>query len=106
MLMRKRNRIIDSTNREILRLMYNARRELTGNQIARRINLSAPAIRPRLNNLRNMGIVRPVRTGKERTFRRTFGDSNTFVRIRAPSKIHWGLDIQTKKTNKSKRRSV
>ncbi len=91
----KRRIVIDSRDREILRLLHNARRPMSGFQIAKRINLSPPAIRPRLNNLRSMGIVKPVKQFGMRSFQRQF--SNKKITIKAPSKILWGLDLKKKK---------
>jgi len=94
----KRRKIVDSTDREILRFMYNARRNLTGNQIAKKIGMSPPAIKPRLVGLQRRGIVKPFEIGKPRKI----GIRKTRM-ITAPSRIFWGLDMQTKKSKKLKR---
>ena len=91
----KKRRIIDSRDREILRLLNNARRPMSGFQIAKRINLSPPAIRPRLNNLRSMGIVKPSKQFGMRIFKRQF--PNEIKIIKAPSKILWELDLKKKR---------
>ncbi len=84
----KKKRLVDSTDKEILRFMYDANkinRQITGNQIAKKINLSAPAIKPRLLNLQRQGIVKPISTGKMRLLGK---------RTKAPSRIFWGIDFK------------
>ncbi len=84
----KTKKPIDSVDRAILRLMYNAKRTLTGHQIAKRVSLSPPAIRPRLNKLQARGIITPIKIGKIRKL----GNNVT-----APSRINWGLDVRKTK---------
>lgn len=91
----QRKKIIDSIDRDILRLINNANRPLSGFHIATKVNLSPPAIRPRLNNLMGQGIIKQIKIGNPRIFNRTFDKKQ--VRIKAPSKILWGLDIKKKK---------
>ena len=89
-----RKKRIDAVDREILRLMRGSRRGISGNQIARRVNLSAPAIRPRLNNLQRQGIVRQILTGRNRLIH-----SN----LKAPSKILWNIDFKPEPRRKKRR---
>ena len=68
--------------------MYNAKKmntQITGNQIAMKVNLSAPAIKPRLINLQRKGIVKPLKIGGMRSLGK---------KIKAPSRIFWGLDLK------------
>lgn len=92
----RKKRTIDGTDREILRILHGARRPLTGSNIAKRINYSPSAIKPRLTNLKLKGILKPVKIGGLRSFNRTFkSPKRTFTKtIKAPSSILWGLDIK------------
>lgn len=84
----KKKRLVDSTDKEILRFMYDANkinRQITGNQIAKKINLSAPAIKPRLLNLQKQGIVKTINIGRMRALGK---------KIKAPSRIFWGIDFK------------
>ena len=92
----KRKKLIDSRDREILRFLKIANRPQTGHQIAKKINISPPAIKPRLDILRNKGIIKKISQGNIRTFKRSFnsGGLTKPKLIRAPSKIMWGLDIK------------
>ena len=82
---KKQIRIMDSVNRDILRLMYHADRPLTGNQISKKVRISQPAINPRLQNLQNQGIIKTTSIGRIRVL-------NSKKKIKAPSRIFWGLD--------------
>lgn len=84
-------RIIDSKDREILRILSTANRPLTGRFISQKVNISPPAIKPRLISLQNKGIIKPTKIGGDRIFNR--GE----IKINAPSKILWGLDIKKRK---------
>ncbi len=94
---KKKRRVIDSRDREILRFLDIANRPVSGTAIADKIDLSIPAIQPRLINLKKQGIIKPVKIGGMRSFNRTFKIKKTgrevTKRIRAPSRILWGLDI-------------
>lgn len=94
-MVRIRKKPIDSIDRAILRFMNGARRDLSGNQIAKKVYLSPPAIRPRLNNLQRQGIIKPIKIGNPRVFSRNF--PKKVIRIKAPSKILWNLDLRKKK---------
>ncbi|MBT4174855.1 winged helix-turn-helix transcriptional regulator [archaeon] len=104
-MMKKKKRIrVDGTDRDILRIMNKANRPLSGNFIAKKVKLSSPAIRPRLNILNSKGIVKPIKIGGKRSWDRTFSSSKKTQRISAPSKILWGLDIiSTKKKRRKKK---
>ncbi len=68
---------------------------MTGNEIARKVNMSAAGIRPRLDKLHNQGIIKPLSHTGIRTFKREFG--NVRKTINAPRSIFWGLDVKEKK---------
>jgi len=65
----------EDKDNHIIRVMYASNRDVSGSYIAKSINISSPAIKPRLVNLQNRGIVRPKKIGGMRTFKRTFGES-------------------------------
>ena len=109
MVVKRKKTIIDSVDREILRGLRDSRRNLSGNQIAKKINLSASAIAPRLNNLKDMGIIKPFSISGMRNFERTFdikipNSKKTKIRkvnIQTPRSRLWGLDL--KPNNKKKK---
>lgn len=98
MVNKRKKLTIDEVDRAILRNMREARRMLTGNQIAKKVSLSASAISPRLNNLKSKGIIRPMKVSGMRIFTRSFG--NKQVKIKAPRSRLWGIDL--KKPRKKK----
>jgi DNA-binding Lrp family transcriptional regulator len=81
---------LDGIDREILRLLYK-RSPIVSREIAKRVGLSAPAITPRLNNLKKQGLIKNNRKTKERIFRRKF--NNKTIEIKAQRSIHWSLDL-------------
>ncbi len=96
----RKKKTIDGTDREILRFMNKANRPLSGNQLAKNVNIAPSAIRPRLNNLQGKGIVKPISIGMVRSFERDFklSKGKTITkRINAPTSIKWKLDILKKK---------
>lgn len=88
----RKKKTIDAIDREILRKLYNARRNLTGNQLANKIRLSSSAIAPRLRNLKLQGIIKQMQVNKPRTFTRTFGTQRR--KITAPRSIFWGINFK------------
>ena len=99
MVVKRKKTLIDGIDRDILRMLNGSRRPLSGNQIAKGISLSGSALRPRLNNLKFKGIIKPNEKGL-RTFNRKFPGSSKLVKIRSPSSILWGIDL--KKSRKKK----
>jgi DNA-binding Lrp family transcriptional regulator len=94
----RKKKQIDGMDRDILRFLYgNHPQPKTSNEIARRVNLTPPAIFPRLKNLQSQGIVKQKEIGGLRKFERNFGVSKKSTKVQAPSKIFWGLDIRPKK---------
>lgn len=102
MVNKTKKRPLDSRDREILRLMIGANRPITANQISKKLKLSAPAVKPRLINLKTQGIIKPVKIGEDRIFNRQFKKNKKIVtkRIISPSKILWDLDLKLKKMKK------
>ena len=88
---------IDRVDRGILCVLFNAKRGLSGSYVAGKVNLTPPAIKPRLVNLLNLGVIKKVSVGRNRIFSRTFSNSNNLRRVVSPSKILWGLDIKINK---------
>lgn len=87
----RKKKIIDGMDREILRTLIARPIPPTSNQIARQVNLSSPAIFPRLRNLQLQGIIKQMNCGAMRK------------KINAPSKICWGIDIK-KEIDKEKKK--
>jgi DNA-binding Lrp family transcriptional regulator len=83
---------IDSRDREILRFMHGANRGVSGNQIAKKINISPPAIKPRLTKLENQGIIRPLSFGNKREWH----NPRTNQKITTPSKVLWEINFVKK----------
>lgn len=92
---------LDGMDRNILKNMYQTQRNLSGRQIAQRVNMSSSAIVSRLNNLRLKGIIRPMKVQQPRIFNRTFkikGTNKTVTRnISAPRSVFWGIDFKDEK---------
>ena len=85
--------IVDRVDRAILSVLYKANRGLTGAFIAKKVQLSPPAIKPRLLKLQQKGIIKKSSTGTKREFFRTFPGSNTPQKIISPCKIIWAPDL-------------
>ncbi len=99
-MVKKRKKIlIDGMDKEILRKLNSSRRGLNANVLSKRVGMSASGIRPRLDNLKHKGIIRPIRIQGTRSFNRQFGKQ--VVRIKAPRSITWGIDL--KKSRRKKR---
>jgi len=97
-------KIIDSRDRDILRVLNSASsRAISGSFIARKVNLSPPAIKPRLVNLQKQGIIKSKAIGKPRIFERKFVNIIKPIKITAPSKILWGIDLKKKQKQYSKK---
>jgi hypothetical protein len=88
------SKTLDSKDKDILRFLYNARRPVSGNFIASKINLSAPAIRPRLDSLLKKGYIRQYKVCQNRIWNNPHDVNST---ICAPSKILWILNLEEAK---------
>ena len=86
----RKKKILDGIDKEILRVLY-SRRPLVSRQIAKFVGLSPAAISPRLENLKNMGIIKNGKKSKTRVYERTFGKKT--VKIHSPRSIYWDLDL-------------
>ena len=89
------SRVLDGTDKEILRLLHAAQRPLSGNAISESIGLSPPSTNIRLARLEEKGILRISKSALPRTFTRTFKtkDGSRIVRISAPAKKLWEIDF-------------
>jgi len=87
----RKTRVIDGTDREILRALYE-KRPLAGRQIARRVGITASAVAPRLNNLMGLGVVKRARVDSIRHFQREI--NGQIEQVKAPRCIMWDLDIK------------
>ena len=102
MVIKRKKKTIDGMDRAILRSIHRSRRNLSSRQIALKNGISPSAISPRLNNLKSQGIIKPTKITGMRSFSRTFkikGKKNLVTRrIRAPRSIHWGINLDKRKT--------
>ncbi len=87
----RKTRVIDGTDREILRALYE-KRPLAGRQIARRVGITASAVAPRLCNLLSVGIIKKVKVEGMRHFQREINGQMEMVKC--PRRIIWDLDIK------------
>ena len=96
MVAKRKRTIIDGIDRDIIRTMFNSKRLLNANQISKNVKLTPSAIRPRLDNLKNKGIIKQKKQSGMRTFTRKFKTKKGFVkkRIKAPRSIFWGIDLK------------
>ena len=93
----RKKEILDGIDKEILRALI-IRRPLVTRKIAEIVGLTSSGITPRLNKLKNQGILKISRIDKIRVFKRKFGNREIF--IRAPRNIFWDLDLVENKDNK------
>ena len=98
MVVKRKKKTIDAIDREIIRSLHTARRNLTGNQISKKVNITSSAIAPRLRNLKLKGIIREMQKQKPRVFERTFKTGTK--KISAPRSIFWGLDMKPSRKRK------
>lgn len=87
----RKKKLLDGIDKEILRSLY-AKRPLVSSRIAKAVGLSSSAISPRLNSLREMGIIKILKISKVRTFERNFGELK--IKIESPRSIFWDLDFK------------
>jgi DNA-binding Lrp family transcriptional regulator len=87
---RKKN-ILDGIDKEILRLLL-VKRPLVSSRIAKNVGLTPAAIIPRLNNLKEKGIIRKKESEIIRKFKRdSYG---SVIKIKSPVFIKWDLDLK------------
>ncbi len=87
----RKKKILDGIDREIIRALYQ-KKQLTSRQIAKVVGLTDSGIFPRLNNLKNEGIIKISKQEKMRIFERNFGTQK--IKIRSPRTIFWVLDLE------------
>ena len=88
---KRKKQILDGIDREVLRVLYKK-----GPQVSRKlafsVGLTPSAIGPRLRNLQDKGIIKPVEKMKVRKFRSKTGNKTKW--ISSPRGIYWGLDLK------------
>lgn len=93
---KRKKKVLDGIDREILRVLY-VRNPLASRQIANYVGLSAPAIFPRLESLKNEGIIKISKISGIREFKREFGSKTK--KIKSPQSIFWALDLEKNENN-------
>lgn len=91
--------MIDSRDRDMLRLLKSRSRPMTGNQIAKRIHLSPASVNTRLADLKRKGIVKKAEIKGTRVLDRKM--HGKMVRVRAPRSVSWDLDLVKRKPTKT-----
>jgi len=91
---KRKKQILDGIDREVLRVLYK-----NGPQVSRKlafsVGLTPSAIGPRLRNLQDKGIIKPVEKMKTRKFKsKTPKTGNKTKWISSPRGIYWGLDLK------------
>lgn len=91
---KRKKQTLDGIDREILRVLYK-----TGPQVSRKlafsVGLTPSAIGPRLRNLQDKGIIKPVEKMKTRRFKsKTAKKGNKNKWVSSPRSIYWGLDLK------------
>ncbi|MCK4650076.1 winged helix-turn-helix transcriptional regulator [Candidatus Pacearchaeota archaeon] len=86
----RKKRILDGTDKEILRNLVKIKRGLSGRQIAKKVGLSDSSIKPRLDNLKKSGYVKDRCEGF-RKYDREFNGKKK--KIRSCSKRTWTVDF-------------
>lgn len=88
---KRKKQILDGIDREILRVLYKK-----GPQVSRKlalgVGLTPAAIGPRLRNLQEKGIIKPVQKMKTRNFEYKVG--NQIKLIKSPRGIYWDLNLK------------
>ena len=86
----RKKKILDGTDKEILRNLRAREIGLSGSRLAKAVGISPSAITPRLKNLKKKGIIVDECKGF-RNFKRKFGTKTKTVR--SCSKRVWKLDL-------------
>ncbi len=94
----RKKRIVDSRDRDMLRLIKLRGRPMTGNQIAKKIHLSPASVNIRLADLKFKGIVKKTDIKGIRSFERTMYGKT--VKIRSPRSVLWDIDLVKRKHKK------
>lgn len=91
---KRKKQVLDGIDKEILRVLYK-KGPLVSRKIAFSVGLTPSAIGPRLRNLHDKGIIKPVEKMKIRKFKikpGKPGGKNKWVG--SPRGIFWGLDLK------------
>ena len=87
----RKKQVLDGTDKEILRFLYKNGPNV-GRQIAINTGLTPAAIAPRLRNLHEKGIIKPVERMKNRHFKKKTG--RTTKLINSSRGIYWAIDLK------------
>jgi DNA-binding Lrp family transcriptional regulator len=98
----RKKKVLDGIDKEILRALM-VRSPLVTSEIAKIAGLTSSAIKPRLDNLKQNGIIKISKTEGLRIFKRNFG--NRLVTIRAPRSIYWEIDYLEKSDDKNEKKN-
>jgi DNA-binding Lrp family transcriptional regulator len=87
----RKKKEIDGIDREVLRILYYHGSRVSS-AIGKAVGLSPSAIAPRLQNLKEKGIIRQGKVLGMRTFRKKVG--NKTIKVSAPRSIYWEIDLE------------
>lgn len=88
---KRKKKELDGIDKEILRLLY-YQGPLVSSAIGKLVGLSPTAIAPRLENLKEKGIIRYAKVLGMRSFKKKV--SGKFVKINSPRSIYWEIDLE------------
>jgi DNA-binding Lrp family transcriptional regulator len=88
---KRKKKDLDGIDREILRLLYYDG-PLVGSKIGNLVGLSASAIAPRLENLKEKGIIRQGKVLGIRTFKKKVAGRT--IKVNSPRSIYWEIDLK------------
>lgn len=94
MVQKRKKKDLDGIDREILRLLYYDG-PLVSSKIGHLVGLSASAIAPRLENLREKGIIRHGKVLGIRTFKKKIAGRT--IKVNSPRSIYWEVDLEDEK---------
>lgn len=90
---RRKKKELDGIDREILRALYK-RECLVSSAIANYVGMSSSAIFPRLENLKERGIIKQAKVSGSRVYFRNFNGKKT--KIKSARSIYWKIDFRKK----------
>lgn len=91
---KRKKKDLDGIDREVLRLLY-YKGSLVSSTIGKAVGLSASAIAPRLENLREKGIIRRAKVLGMRKFKKII--SGRVINVNSPRSIYWEIDFKDEK---------
>ena len=88
---KRKKKELDGIDKEILRILY-YKGSMVSSAVGKLVGLSAPAIAPRLENLREKGIIKQGKILGIRTFRKKV--SGKTIKVNSPRSIYWEIDLK------------